>query len=317
MQIRRNILLKNYSNYKIGGPASYFLEVSSKDELIEGIKIWKEISKDFLEKQKEIFILGGGANVLIDDKGFLGLVIYNNIKSIFFENGLVTVGSGLLIKELLDFCIENSLTGFEWAGGLPGTIGGAVRGNAGAFGKETKDLIDEVKSINLENFEEKNRKNNECNFSYRSSIYKKDKKNEFIFSVSLKLSQGNQEEIKKEIDEKNEYRNEKHPMNVPSLGSTFKNIPFEKLSLDNRERFKDSIKNDPFPVLPVAKLLHLANLKGKRIGGAQISEKHPNFIINMGNAKSADVKNLIDFVKKTIREKFDVSLEEEIVYLAN
>ncbi len=317
MQIRRNVSLKNYSNYKIGGAASFFLEISSKDELIEGLKKWREISKNFSNEQKDIFILGGGANVLIDDEGFLGLVIFNNIKSIVFEDNLVIAGSGLLIKELLDFCMENSLTGFEWAGGLPGTIGGAVRGNAGAFGKETKDLIYEVKSINLESLGEKTRDKKECDFSYRNSIYKKEKKNEFIFSVALKLSQGNQEEIKKVVEEKRKYRKDNHPMDVPSLGSTFKNIPFEKLSLDNKEKFKESIKNDPFPVLPVAKLLYLANLKGKRIGNAQVSEKHPNFIINLGNAKSEEVKKLIDFIKKTIKDKFNIELEEEIVYLSN
>ncbi len=317
MQIRKNVSLRDYSNYKIGGNASYFLEISSKEELINGLKEWKEVSKDFPEEKKQIFILGGGANILIDDKGFSGLVIFNNIKSMVFEDELTIVGSGVLIKDLLLFCIDNSLSGFEWAGGLPGTLGGAVRGNAGAFSKETKDSVVEVKSINLDTLEETIRKQEECKFGYRTSIYKKEKHKEFILSVILKLSQGNMDEIKKAIEEKEEYRKTKHPMDVPSLGSTFKNIPFDSLSLENKNRFKDFIKNDPFKVLPVAKLLHLSSLKGKRVGDAKISEKHPNFIINLGNAKSSDVKELINFVKETVRKKFEVELEEEIAYLNN
>ncbi len=315
MKIRQNVLLKNYSNYKIGGIADYFLEVSSKTELVDGLKEWQSLSMNFPADKKRIFILAGGANVLIDDNGFNGLVIHNVIKDIKNEENLVTVGSGLLIKDFLEFCLNNSLTGFEWAGGLPGTIGGAIRGNAGAFGGETRDLIAKVKSLDLITLEELERTKENCNFSYRTSIFKEQKNNEFILSVVFNLKKGDKDKIKKSIQEKIEYRNLKHPMNFPSLGSTFKNISFNSLTLENQEKYKDFIKNDPFPVLPVAKLLHLAGLKGKRVGDVQISEKHPNFIINLGNAKSEDVRNVIKMMKTTVKEKFGINIEEEIVYL--
>ena len=312
--IKQNVPLRNYSNYKIGGEATYFLEVTSREELILGIKEWRDISRNFSDEKKKIFVLSGGSNVLIDDRGIDGLVIHDNITTIERNGEQVTSGSGLKIEDFLNFCIANSLSGLEWAGGLPGTIGGAVRGNAGAFGGETKNSILEVRSINLETLEETTRNNKDCRFDYRTSIFKQEAFNEFILSVVFKLTLGKREDIEREVYEKINYRKVNHPLDLPSIGSTFKNIPFDKLSAEQQVEFKDFIKNDPFPVLPVAKLLHLANLKGQRVGDAQVSEKHPNFIVNLGNSTAKDVKELIVFIKKTIMEKFKVALEEEIVY---
>lgn len=305
--LKQNVSLKDYSNYKIGGYASYFLGVNSKEELINSFNQWKAI--------KPLFVLGKGTNILISEEGFKGLIIYNNIKGFEKEEQKVTVGAGVLVSELLKFCIDNSLSGLQWAGGLPGTIGGAVRGNAGAFKGEIKDNILEVKSINLNNLEEKTRNNEQCEFSYRSSIFKTKAKDEIIISVTFNLTNGNKKDIGALIKEKIDYRNEKHPMDLPSIGSTFKNIPVENVPKQLLTDFSSFIKNDPFPVVPVAKLLYLCDLKGKRQGNAQISQKHPNFIVNLGSAKSDDVKKLIMFAKKAVFEKFELNLEEEIMYL--
>lgn len=305
--IQKNISLKEYSNYKIGGNASFFLSVNSKDELIDNLKLPKEY--------KKIFILGKGTNVLINKGGYDGLVIHDNILRIEKNGDKVKVGSGVLVSDFLNFCIENSLSGFEWAGGLPGTIGGAVRGNAGAFKGETKDSVGEVESINLYSLEEKTRNNSECDFDYRMSIFKTNAKDEIITYVVFNLQNGNAREIKKLIQEKIDYRNAKHPMEYPSLGSTFKNIPVEKVSKDLLEDLSQFIKDDPFPVIPVAKLLYLCQLKGVRKGDAQISEKHPNFIVNLGNANYEDVVYLISFAKEKVKVKFGIDLEEEIMYL--
>lgn len=313
--LKQNIPLKNYSNYKIGGPAAFFLDVSSVGELTDGLREWSDVSRDFSKDQKKIFILSGGSNVLIDDGGFNGLVIHNSIKLIEKKENVVNVGSGLLVKDFLNYCIENSLSGFEWAGGLPGTIGGAVRGNAGAFGGETKDLLISIESIDIDTLERKERDKDQCAFDYRTSIFKKDNNNEFIISAKFNLKKGERQEIKDLIKKGVEHRELKHPMDVPSLGSTFKNIPFNSLSLELQQKYKDYVKNDPIPVLPVAKLLHLANLKKERVGDAMVSEKHPNFIVNLGNAKSQDVKSLINFIKTKIKEEFGILLEEEIAYL--
>jgi len=301
--MQKNIPLWQFSNYKIGGLAAFFREVKSIGDL----------KQDFSEFTK-IFILGGGTNVLISDKGFDGLVLLNRIPRIENHNGLVRIGSGVMIDELLSFCVQNSLSGLEWAGGLPGTIGAAVRGNAGAFKGEIKDSIIEVESIDIRSKEKIKRKNEECKFGYRWSVYK-EQPNEFITKVVLKLLKGDPLQIRKEIDEKIDYRNLKHPMDHPNIGSTFKNIPVGKVTDEQRVEFTSFTKDDPFPVVLVTKLLAIAGLKGKRIGDAQISDKHPNFIVNLGNAKSDDVRKLINIMRKAVRDRWGITLKEEITRL--
>jgi UDP-N-acetylmuramate dehydrogenase len=313
---KQNVPLKSYSRYGIGGPAAYFLEIATKEELLKGLKEWKKISAGFPQKRKQIYVLGDGTNILISEKGFEGLVIHNLIGGIERRRGDIVVGSGVLLSDLLDFCIANSLAGLEWAGGLPGTIGGATRGNAGAFAGETKDSVKEVVSLNLDTLEEKTRDKWECTFAYRYSIFKTEEtRNEMILSVVLSLKKGQQAAIRKSIQEKIDYRNEKHPMEFPSIGSTFKNVKVDKIPEKWKETLMSSVKIDPFPVVPAAKFLVLAGVKGKKIGNAQISQKHPNFIVNLGDAKSKDVKALINFAKDEVKREFNVTLEEEIIYL--
>lgn len=300
MNILENVPLKTCSSYKIGGPARYFLEIVSEEDL-----------KNDFSKFGRIFILGQGTNILISDEGFDGLVLHNNIQGINLNGNNLIVRSGVQVSDILNFCIENSLSGLEWAGGLPGTIGAAVRGNAGAFGGETKDNVSEVQSIDLNSKKKNKRSNKECEFNYRFSIYKKNPQ-EFITSVTLSLKKGDSDEIKKSIQEKIDYRNLKHPMDYPNIGSTFKNIPLSSVPKNLLNEFQSFVKNDPFPVIPTTKLLALAGLKGQKIGDAQISNKHPNFIVNLGNAKATDVIELIELAKKTIKDKWGITLDEEI-----
>ncbi len=310
----QDIPLKKHCNYKIGGPADYFSEFDSPEALIESLTGYRQI-----EPEGKIFILGSGTNILFSDAGFRGLVLKDNIKFINrIENidGKIAleVGSGVLVDEFVAYCTSNSLSGFEWAGGLPGTIGGAIRGNAGAFNGETKDNIYSVASVNLDSFNTIIRTNKECEFDYRMSIFKKGfGKDEVILSAIFLFSKKDQEEIKNETQSHIDYRIDRHPLDLPSIGSTFKNVPVEEVPEQVLKEFEKNIKHDPFPVLPVAKLLLGADLIGKRIGDAQISTKHPNFIVNLGNAKANDVLELIDMVKKTIQEKYAISLEEEIM----
>lgn len=314
--IKRDIPLAQYSSFKIGGNAKYFLQVSNKEELVRGLKEWGDLSSNFDEQEKGIFVLGGGTNLLISDSGFPGLVIHVNIKFIEVSGDTIKIGAGNSVSELLDSCIEASLSGFEWAGGLPGSIGGAVRGNAGAFGGETKDSVLEVESLDINTLELKVRKNTECKFGYRDSVYKNGEgKDEVIISVSFGLRKGNGEEIKKVTQEKINYRQAKHPLNYPNAGSVFKNVNVEEAPGSVIEEFEEYIKNDPFPVIPTAKLLIKADLKGKRLGGAQVSEKHPNFIVNVDNARSADVKDLIELEKEAVKQRLGIDLEVEVMFV--
>lgn len=307
MSFQKKVLLKNYSSYKIGGPAKFFAEAGSVGELEEILR----------SAQDDIFVLGEGTNILISDQGFDGLVIHNRIKGIERKDANLRVGSGVLVKDFLDYCLKSSLSGFEWAGGLPGTMGGAVRGNAGAFKGETKDSVVKVESLDTKTLSGQTRNNTQCQFAYRNSIFKSGEGvNEFITYVTLRLTSGNKKEIGEKIAQKIDYRNNRHPMDFPSIGSMFKNISLDSLSNELRKEFSAIVKTDPFPLVPVTKLLAFCGLRGRRVGGAMISDKHPNFIINVDNAKSKDVKTLIEIAKQAVKEKYKIILEEEIIYLS-
>lgn len=219
------------------------------------------------------------------------------------------------MSDFVSFCSQNSLSGMEWAGGLPGTVGGAIRGNAGAYLGETKDNVLEVESLELSTLKDKSRSKKECEFSYRMSIFKRDGDKEVILSAKFELKKGDREEIKRETQKKIDHRIDKHPMDVPNIGSTFKNVRLDLVPKEVAKEFEKSIKPDPFPVVPVAKLIIGAGLMGEMHGGAQISTKHPNFIVNTGNAKASDVLFLVTLIKEKIKEKYGVTLEEEIMVL--
>ena len=264
MKIQKNVLLKNYTTFKIGGRAKYFFVAKTKKDLIEVIN-WAK------EKKLPFSILGGGSNLLVSDRGFSGLVIkFGQPLSSYVSKGL------------------------EWAVGIPGTLQGAVYGNAGAFGKSMKDVVGNVEVFDVDELRIKNYELSKCKFGYRDSIFKR-KKNLIILSAEIKTKKSNPKKIKEYL----EYRKTTQPLNFPSAGSVFKNPPG----------------------FSAGKLIEDCGLKGKRVGNVKISEKHANFIVNLGNgrhpptARAKDVKKLIDLAKKRVKNKFGVKLEEEIQYL--
>lgn len=299
---RKNVLLKNHTTFKIGGPADYFLIARKKEDLLKALRVAKNLKLN-------TFVLGGGSNLLVSDKGFSGLVIKIKNQELKIKNNIITADAGIELGRVVKLSINKSLKGLEWAGGLPGTLGGAVRGNAGAFGGEIKDSILKVGAID-NNLKLKKLSKKQCRFSYRSSIFKE--KNWTVFSVSLKLREGVKKDLKAIANSNIRYRKEKHPLGYPNSGSIFKNVPLEKFSLKFKKELSKIIKKDPFEVVPVAYLISQTNLKGLKVGGAQVSEKHPNFIINKKRAKAADVLKLIDLVKKKIKDKYNIELEVEV-----
>jgi UDP-N-acetylmuramate dehydrogenase len=311
MILKTNIPLRDHSNFKIGGNAKYFVEVKSKEELVNSLNEYREIDPCF----SSVFVLGKGTNVLFKDEGYDGLIIKNEICGIREEFNEVEVASGELMQDLVISSAEFSLSGFEWAGGLPGSVGGAIRGNAGAFGGEIKDNLLEVTSLNMISLKTIARNNLECRFNYRNSVFKYEANKEFILSAKFSVKKDDKKEIESKIEERVSYRKDRHPLQYPNLGSMFKNIPVEIVPKDVLEEFKNYIKNDPFPVIPVAKLIASTKLMGRREGDAQISEKHPNFIVNLGSAKASDVLILMNIIKEELKEKYRVSLEEEIMIL--
>lgn len=264
-----------------------------------------------------LFILGKGTNILFSDQGTEKFVIQIANTSISHEDlELLRVGAGVLMSDLLSYVAERGLSGLEWAGGLPGTLGGAIRGNAGAFGGEIKDSI--VKVLSFDTWESDapliERTNVECGFDYRHSIFKTMRGREIILEAVIQLKRDTTEKILSDIESRISYRKERHPIEFPNIGSIFKNIPVAGVPVHVSEKFKHVIKTDPFPVIPAACLISEAQLKGVRRGGAMISPKHPNFIVNFHEASCYDVKELIALVKKKVAEQYRVELHEEIEY---
>lgn len=301
--------MKNHITFKIGGPAEYFFIARKKGEIVKAVKVSKKLKLPF-------FIIGGGSNLLVKDGGIKGLVIKNQDESpiALKPNDIVEAPAGIVLGKVVDFSIKNSLKGLEWAGGLPGTFGGAIRGNAGAFGGEIKDSIFQVRALD-NSFKLIKLSNKQCRFSYRNSVFKE--KNWLVLSALLKLEKGDKKELKAVSDSRIEYRREKHPLEYPNAGSIFKNVDLKKVSPNVQEIFKDKVKKDPFPIIPSAWFIIGAGLMGERIGQAQISKKHSNYIVNLGGAKAKDVLGLIDLAKNKVKEKFGVDLEVEVQILGN
>lgn len=303
LKLQKNIWLKNYSTYKIGGKADYFFVAKNEKEIFEAIK-WAQ------KNRLPFFVLGGGSNVLFSDKGFRGLVIKIENSQISFQKEKLIAGAGCKMEDLVSECLKRGLSGLEWAAGLPGTLGGAIRGNAGAFGGEIKDVVEKVITFLPMKNKIKCYQKRDCQFGYRESIFKKNK--EIIISAVLKLKKGNIKKLKKIIKDHISYRKSHHPLEFPNAGSVFKNCPLAKVPPDIQKKFKDKIKNDPLPILPTAVLIAQTGLLNKSFGGAKISEKHPNFIINFNKAKARDIIELKEKIKKEVKKKFRVNLEEEI-----
>lgn len=284
-QIYLNESMSKHTSFKIGGPADIFVKPKNIDELKNIIKLGKENSI-------QITIIGNGSNLLVKDGGIRGVVIKPDFKEIeFLEGNKVKVGSGVLLSKILNEAYKKSLSGLEFASGIPGNLGGAIRMNAGAYGSEFKDIVVSSEYLDKDlNIREISNKEHE--FKYRHSRFCENK-NDIIVSTILQLKEVNKEEIKAKMDENNNSRREKQPINFPSAGSTFK-------------RGEGYI---------TAELIDKCNLKGYNIGAAYVSEKHAGFIINKGNATAKDVLELIDIIKKKVYEKFNVNIELEIEVL--
>ncbi len=318
-KFQENVLLSKFSNYKIGGRARFFFIAKNERDIIWAVTEAKA-------KKLPIFILGGGTNLLMSDKGWDGVVLKIGNDVLKSKGTTVLAGAGVLMSDVLGFALSKSLAGLEWAGGLPGTLGGAVRGNAGCFGGEIKDSVVSVRSFDMKTMSIRERKAKDCAFNYRDSIFKRKNDAEIILSVELALAKGDKKKIA-EIAEKNiAYRILRHPLEYPNAGSVFKNVPLSLFHKKGSKKYKKavadaklalrgsqfSVKTEPFPVISAAKLISETGLCGVAFGGAMISPKHPNFIVNVFGADACDVKNLITLAKAEVYKKFGVTLEEEV-----
>ncbi len=303
--VRKNILLKNYTSYKIGGPAKYFFIAKDKENLLKAIVFAHNL-------KLPIFILGGGSNLLVSDKGLKGLVIKINISGVDFDGKEVLAGAGVDLTGLALLTAEKGLSGLEWAAGIPGaTVGGAIYGHAQAFGVKMSDAVKSVEALDVKNLKIKILSKKQCQFSLKNSIFKKNK-NLIIISSVLELKKENIELIKIKINENLNYRKTRHPINFPSAGSTFVNPEIKIKDKNLLKQFPELIGYNKRGTIPAGYLITKCGLAGKKIGKAQISEKHANFIINRGGAKATDVLKLLALAKRKVKTKFGINLEQEV-----
>ena len=281
-RVFQNEPMKAHTTFRVGGPADYFVCPKCNAEVKKLVALCKAEGMPY-------YILGNGSNLLVGDKGFRGVVIqiYKEMNDIQVQGEQIYMEAGALLSRIGNIALEAELTGFEFAAGIPGTMGGAVVMNAGAYGGEMKDVLETVTVLTPEG-EIIELKNEELELGYRTSIIAK--KNYVVLSAIIKLSYGNKEAIREKMNELKVQRTTKQPLEYPSAGSTFKR-PTGYFA---------------------GKLIQDAGLRGFQVGGAQVSEKHCGFVINKDNATAADIVELMNQVSAIVKEKFDVELEPEV-----
>ncbi len=333
INIQKNVKLSEHSTFKIGGEAKEFVAVGNEKEFIEAFDYAKNNKINFL-------VLGGGSNILFDGRGFEGLIIKlvgegEEIKIINGEEDLIPgeayntpkflkikCWAGQSLSSLVNFAKRNNLAGIEWATGIPGTVGGAISGNAGAFGKSMADIIDSVKVLKIAIFDfpipnkSLNYKKNDCDFKYRESIFKNEKKL-VILSAKIILQKGKQDEIEEKMKEFIKLRDLKQPKGwFGCAGSFFKNPIVEDRELI--ERFeKDSETKVANNRISAGWLIEEAGLKGKKVGNVAVSDVNANFIINNGGGTAEEIIMLASIIKQKVRSQFGVQLKEEVSIFYN
>lgn len=277
--------MSRHTTFRIGGEAACFIRISSEEQLRKLIPYFENVGVEY-------FVLGKGSNLLVGDKGYPGVIlqISDACQQIEAEENRLQVQAGAALSKVALFAMERGLEGLEFAAGIPGTVGGGVVMNAGAYGGEMKQVVESVRVLSSEG-EILTLDNDTMEFGYRTSIIRN--RNFTVLSVTFRLREGNREEIRARIEDFQKRRMEKQPLNYPSAGSTFK----------RPEGYF------------AGKLIMDAGLRGFQIGDARVSDKHCGFVVNIGKATARDVTDVIEEVQEKVRERFGVSLEREVIYL--
>lgn len=283
--IRLQEPMADHTTFRIGGPALCFLQLENREQLIRVQSYLGKIEVPF-------FILGNGSNLLVSDKGYQGIILQigQKMSKIEVADTVITAQAGASMAQVSRAALEHGLTGLEFASGIPGTIGGGVVMNAGAYGGELSQVVTQVNVVNSEG-ECMELESDSMEFGYRTSVIRN---NRFtVTDVIMKLEKGDREQIKARMEELSAKRREKQPLEYPSAGSTFKRPPGHF----------------------AGKLIMDAGMRGFRVGGARVSDKHCGFVVNMGNATAEDVRDVICEVQERVKDRFHVNLEPEILFL--
>jgi len=282
--IRLNEPMKNHTSFKVGGPVDILLMPQTKQEVGEALAICRESAIP-------LYVIGNGSNLLVQDGGVRGIILQTKgLKQVTVQGETLMAEPGISLKDLADIALEEELTGLEFASGIPGSLGGAVTMNAGAFDGEMKNIIESIEVI-TENGNINTIPVEACDFGYRKSVLQK--YNWVLVGINLALKKGDYHEIKEKMLDFNTRRQDKQPLEYPSAGSTFR----------RPEGYY------------AGKLVQDAGFRGYSIGGAQVSEKHSGFVINKGDATAADILGLISTIQAGVKEKFGVDLKTEVIVI--
>ncbi|MDA0207859.1 MAG: UDP-N-acetylmuramate dehydrogenase [bacterium] len=305
-RLKTNELLGKHLNFRIGGPARFFAEVKTVEELVHAIQLCKE-------HEVEFFVLGGGSNTLASDEGFDGVVLKLAMRDIVINGTHLVADAGAISASVARKTADAGLAGFTWAISLPGTIGGAIRGNAGCFGGEMKDTVTKVEVYRVGQIVELT--NRDLKFGYRDSWVKHS--DDIVLRVYMELQKSNREELLAELKAIVEKRKASQPLYAGSAGCIFKNY-----EIDSVEELKRLKAYDVFPEamlearrISAGWVIDQLDLKGKQIGGAKVSDEHGNFVVNLGDATADDIVQLVALIKTKARNTFGIQLHEEIKYL--
>ena len=289
-RVQKDIILAPFTSFGIGGPAKYFFAANSPTDIVRAVRA----ARDFRLK---FFILGGGSNILFDDLGYNGLIIKDECNRFILRDNEFSAQSGAVVDKMVDSAMEAGLVGLEYAAGIRGTIGGAVYGNAGAFGHAINEILtgavlythdNKIVVVNNDHFK----------FAYRKSSLSDS--GDVVLSVKLTLKHGDRQKIAEIVNERRQFRRDRHPIGLGSAGSVFKNL---------------RTLEDPTNVVPAGKILEESGVRGMKEGDAAIFEKHCNIVVNLGRATSRDVKALVARMEEAARAKFGIDLKREILYI--
>lgn len=302
---KRDERLAPYTTVKIGGPADIFFVANGSDELVRAVSLAHS-------KGVPVTLLGGGSNVLISDDGIRGLVIKTLDATLAFHGTSVTVGAGYHLGRLASLSAKNGLSGLESALGIPGTVGGAVHGNAGAFGWEMKDALVSVQLLGTDGtVHDVPVKDLSCR--YRST--RLHETGEIVLSATLRLQHGDPLVIQQAMQQQLAVRRARQPLDRPSIGSTFRNVALREIANDIQKEY-DMMAHAVGETIAAGYLLDQLELKGHRIGDAQVSERHANFLLNVGSATAEEIVMLISLIKQKVRQAYGgLPLHEEFHYL--
>ncbi|MBT1072242.1 UDP-N-acetylmuramate dehydrogenase [Pelotalea chapellei] len=302
--IRNQVLLAPFTTMGVGGSARYFTQVEQLGELIAVLEYAQQ-------HQLPYYLLGGGSNVLINDRGFDGLVIQMELDSVAIDGNRLSAGAGTVLADVIEKAAEKRITGLEHLAGIPGTFGGAVRGNAGAYGVALGDIVTEVTVLEAKTLELKTYDRTKCDFKYRDSVFKQNP-GLIVVSAAVELAAGDPQEIRETMTKILKRR--ECLETAKSVGSYFMNpIPDDPVIIEKFETDCNVVCRNC--MIPAGWFIEKSGLRGTRVGGAMVSEKHCNYLINTGTATAEDLRGLARVVKETVREKMGVELQEEVNYV--